>query len=258
MEKLTIIKVGGKVVENTSSLQKLLVNFSSIDGLKILVHGGGNIATELANKMGLEVQMVNGRRITDAKMLDLVVMVYGGMVNKKVVAGLQALECNAVGLTGADLNIIRAIRRPVKEIDFGFVGDIVKVNAEALKKLLSNGFVPVIAPLTHDKQGQIFNTNADDITNAVARSLVSYYDVRLIFCFDKKGVLSDVNDENSLIPKLTKSEFNTLLNKKVINSGMVPKLENGFDSLESGVKQVFVTDVNGIDQDNPNGTELIL
>ncbi len=257
MEKLTIIKVGGKVVENNNSLQNLLTDFNSIAGLKILVHGGGNIATDLANQMGLEVKMVNGRRVTSAEMLDLVVMVYGGMINKKIVAGLHSYQCNAIGLTGTDLNIIRAVKRPVKEIDYGFVGDIVKVNAEALNKLLNNGFVPVIAPLTHDGKGQLLNTNADDITNAIARSLASYYDIKLVFCFEKKGVLLDVNDENSIISKLNKFEFKRLLDNGAINSGMVPKLENGFDSLESGVKQVFVTDVLGINQKNPGGTELI-
>lgn len=258
MEKLTIIKVGGKVVEDNNSLQKLLSDFNSIEGLKILIHGGGNIATDLAKQLGLEVQMVNGRRITNTEMLDLVIMVYGGLINKNIVAGLQALGCDAIGLTGTDLNIIQAIKRPVKDIDYGLVGDIVKVNGEALKKLLENNFIPIIAPLTHDKQGQIFNTNADDITNAIAKELSNYYEVKLIFCFDKKGVMKDIQNEESIIPKLSKEEFNQLVNDGIINEGMIPKIENGFSSLENGVKQVFITNVEGIGKVNPGGTELII
>jgi len=257
MENLTVIKVGGKVVEDENSLQKLLADFNAIKGLKVLIHGGGNIDTALADKMGLQVEMVNGRRVTSAEMLNIVVMVYGGLVNKKVVAGLQALGCNALGLTGADLNIIRAVKRPVKEVDYGFVGDVISVNTDALAKLLSHGFIPVIAPLTHDLNGQMLNTNADDITNAVAKALSRHFQVKLVFCFDKKGVLKNVNDEKSLISKITKDEFINLANKQVINAGMIPKLENGFASLESGVKQVFITDVNGIGKENPGGTELV-
>lgn len=256
MKNLTIIKVGGKVVENEQSLKKLLTDFSTIKGLKVLIHGGGNIATELANKMGLTVQMVNGRRITDAEMLKVVVMVYAGMVNKNVVAGLQSYGCNAIGLSGADLDIIRAIKRPVKEIDYGFVGDVVKVNGNALAKLLENGFIPVIAPLTHDGNGQMLNTNADDITYAVAMALTKFFNVKLIFCFDKKGVMLDMNDENSVISNLTIKYYNELKDKKIVNTGMIPKLDNGFKSLENGVKQVFITDVNGIENENPGGTEL--
>lgn len=256
MKNCTIIKVGGKVVENEQSLKKLLNDFNAIKGLKLLVHGGGNIATQMANQLGLKVEMVNGRRITNAEMLDIVIMVYGGKVNKNVVAGLQALNCNAIGLTGADLNILKAVKRPVKEIDYGFVGDIVEVNGKALKILLENNYIPVIAPLTHDKNGQILNTNADDITHAIAVALSKYFNVKLVFCFDKKGVLLDMEDNNSVIQKLSKDEFKKLAENKIINEGMVPKLENGFASLEAGVKKVIISSVEGISIEN-SGTELI-
>lgn len=257
MEKLTIIKVGGKVVENEASLEKLLKNFSTIEGFKILVHGGGNIATELATQLGMKVEMVNGRRITSREMLDVVTMVYGGVVNKNVVAGLQKHDCNAVGLTGADLSIIKAVKRPVRDVDFGFVGDIVDVNSYALKILIEADFVPVIAPLTHDGKGQLYNTNADDITNALARALSVYFDVKLVFCFDKKGVLLDPFDDSSVIKQLTRNKFSELKDKNIVNEGMVPKLDNGFSSLENGVKKVHITDVNSFALDEPGGTELV-
>ena len=257
MQNLTIVKVGGKVAENQDSLQKLLVDFSSMKGLKLLVHGGGNIATELSNKLGLEVKMVNGRRITDEEMLKLVTMVYGGLINKSIVAGLQKHKCNAIGLSGADLNIISAVKRPLKDIDYGFVGDIIKVNGNALKLLIENDFVPVIAPLTHDNKGQILNTNADDITNAIAQELCQYFKIKLIFCFDKRGVMINQEDENTVIKKLDKNKFNELVKENIINSGMIPKLENGFLSLESGVDKVFITDVNSFADEIPGGTELV-
>jgi acetylglutamate kinase len=257
MEKLTIVKVGGKVVENENSLKKLLIDFTSINGLKLLVHGGGNIATDIATKLNLKVEMVDGRRITNKEMLEVVTMVYGGLVNKKIIAGLQAHGCNSVGLTGADLNIIIAEKRPVKTIDYGFVGDIKKVNADGLVMLLNNNIIPVIAPLTHDCKGQLLNTNADDMTNAVAEALSSYFKVRLIFCFDKKGVMLNQNDESTVIPILDKNKFSELVKKGIVNAGMIPKLENGFKSLDNGVSEVFITDVNSFSLEKPIGTELI-
>ena len=257
MQNLTIVKVGGKVAENQDSLQKLLFDFSNMIGLKILVHGGGNIATELSNKLGLKVNMVNGRRSTDEQMLKLVTMVYGGLINKNIVAGLQKRNCNAIGLTGADLNLITAVKRPAKDIDYGFVGDIIRVNADAFKVLIENDFVPVIAPLTHNNKGQILNTNADDITNAIAQELNQYFKIKLIFCFDKKGVMIDQEDENTVINKLNKKDFTKLVKDNIINSGMIPKLENGFHSLESGVEKVYITDVNSFADENPGGTELV-
>jgi len=195
MEKLTLIKVGGKIVEEPDTLQQLLRDFSSIEGHKVLVHGGGRSATKIASQLGIESQMVNGRRITNAEMLKVVTMVYGGLVNKNIVAGLQALQVNALGLTGADMNIMRSDKRPVKDVDYGFVGDVKEVNADVLASLIQQGIVPVLAPLTHDKQGHMLNTNADTIAGEAAKALAKYFDVTLMFCFEKKGVLLNEDDD---------------------------------------------------------------
>lgn len=189
MDKLTIIKVGGKIVEEEQSLRQLLKDFSQIEGYKVLVHGGGRSATKLAEKLGIESRMVNGRRVTDRDTLEIVTMVYGGLVNKNIVAGLQALGVNALGLTGADMNIIRSEKRPVKEVDYGFVGDVKEVNTETLSSLIQQGIVPILAPLTHDKEGNILNTNADTIAGETAKALALKFDVTLIYCFEKRGVL---------------------------------------------------------------------
>ena len=189
MERLTIVKVGGKVVEDKDSLEQLLIQFSQIRGKRILVHGGGLLATSLAEKLGIETQMVEGRRITDAATLEVVTMVYAGLINKNIVAGLQAKGCNALGLTGADLNVIRAVKRPVKDIDYGLVGDIMGVNTSELRMLLNEEVVLVMAPITHDGKGQLLNTNADTIAADLAIELSNYYNVNLFYCFEKKGVL---------------------------------------------------------------------
>ncbi len=189
-EKLTIIKVGGKIVEEAETLNQLLADFSAIPGYKLLVHGGGRSATRIASQLGIESQMVNGRRITDAETLKVVTMVYGGLVNKNIVAGLQAKGVNAVGLTGADMDVIRSVKRPVKEVDYGFVGDVKYVNAEVLVNLINQGVVPVMAPLTHDGEGHMLNTNADTIAGETAKALAQAFDVTLIFCFEKRGVSS--------------------------------------------------------------------
>lgn len=241
MEKLTIIKVGGKIVEEAQSLKQLLTDFSKIDGYKLLVHGGGRSATKLADRLGIENRMVNGRRITDKETLEVVTMVYGGLVNKNIVAGLQALGVNALGLTGADLNIIRSEKRPIKDIDYGYVGDVKEVDAEILAMLISQGIVPILAPLTHDKEGNILNTNADTIAGEAAKALAKQFDVSLVYCFEKKGVLMDENNDDSVIPEINKFDFIKLTEEKVIQGGMIPKLENAFDSIESGVKEVVIT-----------------
>lgn len=246
-EKLTIIKVGGKIVEEEMSLQQLLTDFSAIPGKKLLVHGGGRSATRLAAQLGIESQMVNGRRITDAETLRIVTMVYGGLVNKNIVAGLQARGVNALGLTGADMNVIRSHKRPVGEIDYGFVGDVDEVNAPFLGKLINEGVVPVMAPLTHDKQGHLLNTNADTITGETAKALASLFDVTLIFCFEKKGVLRSETDEESVIPHLTRPEFESLVSDGTIQGGMIPKLENAFEALRAGVTRVIITRADAID-----------
>lgn len=241
MDKLTIIKVGGKIVEEEQSLRQLLKDFSLIEGYKVLVHGGGRSATKLAEKLGIESRMVNGRRVTDRDTLEIVTMVYGGLVNKNIVAGLQALGVNALGLTGADMNIIRSEKRPVKEVDYGFVGDVKEVNSETLSSLIQQGIVPILAPLTHDKEGNILNTNADTIAGETAKALALKFDVTLIYCFEKKGVLMNENDDESVIPDINKATFEQLVKDGIVQGGMIPKLENAFQSIEKGVKEVIIT-----------------
>lgn len=246
MEKLTLIKVGGKIVEEPDTLQQLLRDFSSIEGHKVLVHGGGRSATKIASQLGIESQMVNGRRITDAEMLKVVTMVYGGLVNKNIVAGLQALQVNALGLTGADMNIMRSDKRPVKDVDYGFVGDVKEVNADVLASLIQQGIVPVLAPLTHDKQGHMLNTNADTIAGEAAKALAKYFDVTLMFCFEKKGVLLNEDDDESVIPEIDRASFQKYVAEGIIQGGMIPKLENAFQAIEAGVKEVIITQASEI------------
>ena len=247
-EKLTVIKVGGKIVEEEATLNQLLADFSAIEGYKVLVHGGGRSATKLAAQLGIESQMVNGRRITDAETLKVVTMVYGGLVNKNIVAGLQAKGVNAMGLTGADMNVIRSVKRPVKDVDYGFVGDVEKVNAELLGNLIRQGVVPVMAPLTHDGQGSMLNTNADTIAGETAKALAQLFDVTLVFCFEKKGVLSDENDDDSVIPVITPELYKEYVDKGIIQGGMIPKLENSFSAIDAGVSQVVITLASAIHQ----------
>ena len=248
-EKLTVIKVGGKIVEEEATLNQLLADFSAIEGYKVLVHGGGRSATKLAAQLGIESKMVNGRRITDAETLKVVTMVYGGLVNKNIVAGLQAKGVNAMGFTGADMNVIRSVKRPVKEVDYGFVGDVEKVNAELLGSLIRQGVVPVMAPLTHDGQGSMLNTNADTIAGETAKALAELFDVTLVFCFEKKGVLSDENDDDSVIPVITPELFQEYVDKGIIQGGMIPKLENSFFAIDAGVSQVVITLASAIHQE---------
>jgi acetylglutamate kinase len=247
MDKLTIIKVGGKIVEEPASLQRLLDDFAAIDGPKVLVHGGGRSATKIAAQLGIESQMVNGRRITDSAMLQVVTMVYGGLVNKNIVAGLQARNINAVGLTGADMNVILSDKRPVKDIDYGFVGDVKQVDGKRLAALLNDGIIPVMAPLTHDGNGNMLNTNADTIAAETAKGLAPYFDVTLIYCFEKKGVLRDENDDDSVITEITPQQFKQLVEQGIIQGGMIPKLENAFQAINAGVKQVVITSAVAID-----------
>lgn len=246
-EKLTIVKVGGKIVEEADTLSQLLADFSAIPGYKLLVHGGGRSATKIAAQLGIESKMVDGRRITDAETLKVVTMVYGGLVNKNIVAGLQAKGVNAVGLTGADMNVIRSVKRPVKEIDYGYVGDVKHVDAEVLVSLISRGVVPVMAPLTHDGEGNMLNTNADTIAGETAKVLAEAFDVTLIYCFEKKGVLRDAEDEDSVIPVITPDLFKKYVDEGVIQGGMIPKLENSFSAVEAGVSQVVITLASAID-----------
>ncbi len=246
--KLFVIKIGGNVIDNDASLQSFLQNFAAVEGKKILVHGGGKIATSIGKQLGIEPNYVNGRRITDAATIDLVTMVYGGLLNKKIVAQLQALNCNAIGLTGADANIIPATKRPVKEIDYGFVGDIAneELRIKNLELFLSNGLTPVIAPLTHDRGGQILNTNADTIASALAVAFSGLYDVRLIYCFEKKGVLENVEDGSSVINFINKEKYQQLLADKKLADGILPKIDNAFAAINAGVKEVLIGDANDL------------
>ncbi|MDR2968508.1 MAG: acetylglutamate kinase [Tannerellaceae bacterium] len=245
-EKLTLVKVGGKIVEEEATLQQFLKDFSMIEGHKALVHGGGRSATKLATRLGIESKMVDGRRITDAETLKVVTMVYGGLVNKNIVAGLQALGVNALGLTGADMNLMRSDKRPVETVDYGYVGDVKEVNAGLLASLIRQGVAPVLAPLTHDKKGSLLNTNADTIAGEAAKALAKHFEVTLMFCFEKKGVLMDEEDDNSVIPEIDRETFLNHVKNGVIRGGMIPKLENAFQTIEAGVKEVVITQASDI------------
>ncbi len=240
---VSVIKVGGAVVEDPAQLDILLDEFAKIEGPKVLVHGGGRSATKMAAQLGIESRMVGGRRITDAAMLDVVTMVYAGLVNKNIVAKLQARGINALGLTGTDLNLIRAHRRPItpEGIDFGFVGDVDSADGSTLHQLLALGITPVIAPLTHDGAGHLLNTNADTIAQTAATALASSLASSLTFCFELPGVLRDPADPASLIPHLTEPLFRALVADGTISGGMIPKLENAFKAIHDGVAQVRIT-----------------
>lgn len=241
-QKLTIIKVGGAVVEDEQQLAQLLKDFSAIEGRKVLVHGGGRRATKIGAQLGIESQMVNGRRITDAQTLEVVTMVYGGLVNKNLVARLQANGVNALGLTGADMNVIRSHKRPIKDgIDFGFVGDVEQADGKMLHTLIEAGITPVMAPLTHDGQGTILNTNADTIASETAKALAPYYDVTLIYAFEKPGVLSSPDDDSSVIPVITRESYRQFVAEGVISGGMMPKIENALAAIEAGVDRIVIT-----------------
>ena len=247
-ERLTIVKVGGAVVEDEAQLAQLLKDFSAIEGRKVLVHGGGRRATQVAASLGIESKMVNGRRITDADMLSVVTMVYGGLVNKNLVARLQANGVNALGLTGADINVIRSHKRPLKDgIDFGFVGDVDTADGQMLSRFIEAGITPVMAPLTHDGKGNILNTNADTIASETAKALAPYYDVTLIFSFEKKGVLSNPSDDESVIPTITHADFIKYKADGTISGGMLPKIENALAAIDAGVYRVIITLATAID-----------
>ena len=242
MAELLVIKIGGNIVDDEAKLSSFLKSFAAIKGKKILIHGGGKVATKIGDKLGIESKYVDGRRITDADTIDVVTMVYGGLINKKVVAQLQAAGCNAVGVTGADMNLLPATKRPVKEIDYGFVGDVKSnmIPAANWQVLLDNDFIPVVAPLTHDGKGQILNTNADTIAQEVAKALSSSYYVSLIYSFEKAGVLLDANDDSTVISTINPSAYQQLKTEQKIFAGMIPKLDNAFAALNSGVKRVII------------------
>ncbi len=263
--KLTLVKVGGAIVENADSLSSLLDKFASIEGHKVLVHGGGRSATRIAERLGLPQQMVAGRRVTDADTLRVVTMVYAGLVNKNIVAQLQARGINALGLTGADMNVISSHRRPPKQVrmddgsietvDYGFVGDIDQVNADLLADLIAKGVVPVMCPIGHDTQGNLLNTNADTIAAEVAKALARNFEVTLVYCFEKRGVLRDADDDDSVIPCITQAEFPVLVEQGIVSGGMLPKLENAFDAIRAGVQEVVITRADALDHPS-EGTRL--
>jgi len=251
-EKLTIVKVGGAVVEDEAQLKQLLSSFRAIEGAKVLVHGGGRRATKVAAELGIETKMVNGRRITDEAMLEVVTMVYGGLVNKHVVAALQSLGVDAIGLCGADGDIIRSHKRPPvtiegQSVDFGFVGDVDRADGAKIARFIEAGLVPVVAPLTHDGQGHILNTNADTMASETAKALAEHYDVTLIFSFEKKGVLSNPDDDDSVIPVITRKDFERYKADGTISGGMLPKIENALAAVDAGVRQVIITLATALD-----------
>lgn len=260
-KQLYIIKIGGNIVDDEKALLSFLSSFANVKSKKILVHGGGKIATKIGNSLGIESKYMDGRRITDADTIDLVTMVYGGLINKKIVTRLQSLACNAIGITGADANLIPATRRPVAEIDFGWVGDVnsSQIKMEYWQLLLDNALTPVVAPLTHDGKGNILNTNADTMAQEVAKALSPFYEVHLIYSFEKEGVLLDVNNENSLVPSINQATYKKLKEENKIFAGMIPKLDNAFEALKSGVKKVIIGKAENLEQliNGHSGTSII-
>ena len=240
MDKLHIVKVGGNVIENKKIIQSFLVDFSKLRGHKILVHGGGKEASKISQKLGILVQMINGRRITDAANLEIITMLYAGKINKNIVGQLQAIQCNALGLSGADGNSFLAKKRSPKPIDFGFVGDVTKVNTSFFKILIDQGITPVCCAISHDGAGQLLNTNADTIAATLAGSMATEFEVTLSYCFEKNGVLEDIENESSLIPKIDLKTYKSMIKKGSIHSGMLPKMENCFNALRKGVNQVRI------------------
>jgi acetylglutamate kinase len=258
MEKLSIVKIGGNIIEDETSLNAFLKLFSNLEGKKILVHGGGKRATSIASKLGIESQMVNGRRVTDTETLEVITMVYGGLVNKNIVAKLQALNVNALGLTGADVNSISSEKRPVKEVDFGFVGDVKKVAHKSIDKLIKANFTPVFCAITHDGKGQLLNTNADTITSQVAVGMSKLYETSIYYCFELNGVLKDINDKNSVVKHIDSNLYKELLEKGIIADGMLPKLENCFDALKNGVNNINMGNTSMLTKANDNFTKITL
>ncbi|RKD17215.1 acetylglutamate kinase [Pelobium manganitolerans] len=270
---LYIIKIGGNVIDNSEKLHQFLKCFASLKGNKILVHGGGKMATKLANEMRIEAKMVNGRRITDIETLRIVTMVYAGLISKNLVAQLQMFGCNALGLSGADGNLITAQKRAVQQVfskadgitqkvDFGFVGDLddASVNSESLLKLLDNGFIPVFSAITHDGASQLLNTNADTIASALAVAMAKYYQTQLVYCFEKKGVLIDVDDESSVIREINPEKYEDLKAKGIVADGMLPKLHNAFEAIKNGVSAVYIgkaDDLDDLDDGQEFGTKLV-
>ncbi len=256
-QKLTVVKIGGNVINDEALLAKVLKDFAALKERKILIHGGGKRASALMRQMGMQPNLIEGRRITDAATLEVVTMVYAGLINKKIVADLQAIGENAIGMTGADLNAIQSHKRIVKEIDYGFVGDIDKVESMNISKLLAVDFTPVFCAITHDKQGQLLNTNADSIASRVAVGMSELFEVTLILCFEKDGVLRNAEDDTSVIAQLTYEQFQMYKASGVIYEGMIPKMEGAFYAMQNGVENVFVAGTTALATNAIKGTQLI-
>ncbi|MDP3567373.1 acetylglutamate kinase [Sediminibacterium sp.] len=260
MQQLTIVKIGGNVIDDEKALSVFLEEFSVLKGKKILVHGGGKLANQLQEKLGVAINLIDGRRITDEETLKIVTMVYAGLINKNLVSKLQSLNCNAIGLSGADANCILANKRNKDEIDYGFVGDIKKVNASFISSCLENNLTPVFSAITHDGHGQLLNTNADTIASELAIALSNNHQVQLVYCFEKNGVLKNVEDDNSLIKTISNSEYLILKEELIINKGMIPKMDNAFNALNKGVKFIQIGNANRLSklliEENYEGTRL--
>ncbi|PIB26892.1 acetylglutamate kinase [Maribacter sp. 4G9] len=257
-KKLSVVKIGGNVIENQAELEKFIRLFSDLEGLKILVHGGGKLATQLASKLGVESKMVGGRRITNRETLDIITMVYAGLTNKNIVAKLQANHCNAIGLSGADADSIQAHKRPVKDIDFGFVGDLDGVNTKIISNLMDAGLTPVFCAMSHDGKGQLLNTNADTIASELAIGLGDKYMTTLYYCFEKPGVLMDVADDTSVVKHIDNKKYKELLSTGIIADGMLPKLENCFHALKNNVETVCLGNMSMLDKNNALYTTITL
>jgi acetylglutamate kinase len=258
MEKLSIVKIGGNIIEDEPSLNAFLKLFANLEGKKILIHGGGKRASKIASKLGIESKMVNGRRITDGPTLEVITMVYGGLVNKNIVAKLQALNIDALGLTGADINSIKSDKRPIKDIDFGFVGDVKEVGSNAIDKLLKVDFTPVFCAITHDGNGQLLNTNADTIASAIAVGMSKIYETSIYYCFELSGVLQDFNNKESVIKNINSETYQELLKDGIITDGMIPKLNNCFDALNNGVQKVLIGNLSMFTSENELFTTITL
>ncbi|MBT2159877.1 acetylglutamate kinase [Zobellia barbeyronii] len=256
--KLSIIKIGGNVIENKEELSKFLKAFSELKGPKILVHGGGKLATKLGTRLGIKSKLIDGRRITDEESLGLITMVYAGLVNKNIVAELQSHDCNAIGLSGADGDTIQAHKRPVKDIDYGYAGDVDGVSTKTIAKLLEAGLTPVFCAMTHDGKGQLLNTNADTIASELAIGMSGNYETILYYCFERKGVLLNVNDDDSVVKNIDSASYQDLLKQKIIADGMLPKMENCFHALQKNVHQVRIGDISMLDPKSTLFTTLTL
>ena len=257
-EKISILKIGGNIIENKEKITAFLSLFSKIKGPKILVHGGGKSATQFSEKLGLETKMMNGRRITDKDSLDVITMVYAGLINKNIVANLQRLNCDAIGMSGADAGSILSVKRPVKDIDFGWVGDVISINAKNINRLLNSEITPVFCAITHDGKGQLLNTNADTIAAELAIGLSEIYESHLYYCFELNGVLLDISDESSVIERITTDDYEQLLDQNLISNGMLPKLKNCFDAINKGVSKVYIGNQNLFNQTDKKYTTIQL